>query len=206
MHRKHQPGLILALCIFVAGCSASTGSTTTLAGATTSPTKFSNLLVIGVAHDYDGRARFERRLVAQLGTRGTSATAYYVAVKGNKPITREAIEELVKSQNFDGVIITKVVNRDTDAQVKSGGAATKTVRKDDGALKLFRYDYQELNEPATLNINVSITILSELYETRNGDNVWALETQISKKEMVSEVVDDAVAKILRRLQKDRLID
>jgi hypothetical protein len=164
------------------------------------------LLVIGVAHDYDGRARFERRLVAQLGTRGTSATAYYVAVKGNKPITREAIEELVKSQNFDGVIITKVVNRDTDAQVKSGGAATKTVRKDDGALKLFRYDYQELNEPATLNINVSITILSELYETRNGDNVWALETQISKKEMVSEVVDDAVAKILRRLQKDRLID
>jgi hypothetical protein len=51
-----------------------------------------------------------------------------------------------------------------------------------------------------------ITISSELYETSNGDKVWTFESQLAKKDMVSEVVDDAVSKIMRRLRKDRLID
>lgn len=199
MHRNYQPAFILSLCFLVVGCSASTGNTS-------SETTFKNLLVIGVAHDYDGRSRFERTLATQLGNRGTSATAYYVAIKGNKPIDRESIENLVKTEGFDGVIITRVLNRDTDASMKTGGAATKTVRKDQGALKLFRYDYEELNEPATLNVNVSITISSELYETGNGDKVWEFESQLAKRDMVSRVIDDAVDKIMRRLRRDRLVD
>lgn len=206
MHRNYQPAFLLALCLIIAGCSASTGSSGTLAGAASGDMKFKNLLVIGVANDYDGRSRFERTLATQLGDRGASATAYYVAVKGNKPIDRESIENLVSTEGFDGVIITRVLNRDTDASMKTGAAATKTVRKDQGALKLFRYDYEELNEPATLNVNVSITISSELYETANGDKVWEFESQLAKRDMVSRVVDDAVEKIMRRLRRDRLID
>lgn len=206
MHLNHKPVLVLALCIIIAGCSASTGSKTALDGTKTSASKFSNLLIIGIAHDYDGRARFERSMVSQLTARGTAATAYYVAAQGNKPIDRESIEKLVQTGSYDGVIITKVLNRDTNTSVKTSAPATKTVRKDEGALKLFRYDYEELNEPATLNVNVSITISSELYETSNGDKVWTFESQLAKKDMVSEVVDDAVSKIMRRLRKDRLID
>jgi len=206
VHRIHQPALFLALCIFFAGCSTSTGSNATNAESKASASKFNNLLVIGVAHDYDGRARFERTLVSQLQARGTKATAYYVAAKGNNPIDRESIKNLVETDGYDGVIITKVLNRDTNTSVKTGAAATKTVRKDEGALKLFRYDYEELNEPATLNVNVTATISSELYETSNGDKVWTFESQLAKKDMVSEVVDDAVAKIMKRLRRDRLVD
>ena len=87
MHRNHKPTFVLALCIIIAGCSASTGSKTALDGTKTSASTFSNLLIVGIAHDYDGRARFERSMVSQLAARGTAATAYYVAAKGNNPLT-----------------------------------------------------------------------------------------------------------------------
>ena len=181
------------LAILVAACSTSAATRTTSAGVGESLSRIENILVVGVAQDYDSRARFERTLVTELITRGLEASAYYQAVGGNKPIDRETIESLVKSDGFDAVLITRVVNSDTETSVKSGSAATKTVRKDNA---LFRYDYQELNEPETLNISLSLKISSQLFDASNGDVVWELGTTISQKEMVSQVVDEAVAENL----------
>ena len=189
----------LTLVMLVAACSTSAATRSTSAGVGESLNRIENILVVGVAQDYDSRARFERTLVTELINRGLEASAYYQAVGGNKPIDRETIESLVKSDGFDAVLITRVVNSDTETSVKSGSAATKTVRKDNA---LFRYDYQELNEPETLNISLSLKISSQLFDASSGDVVWELETTISQKEMVSKVVDEAVEKISRRLDKD----
>jgi len=196
---------LLALCVVFAGCSASSQVAASSAVAKYQGATFNNILVIGVAQDYNGRARFERNLVSALSKHDVTAVAYYRAVGGNKPINREAIEQLVKAEGFDAVLITRVLNRDIAAQSKTGSAATKSVRKDEGALKLFRYDYEELNEPATLSVGVSVKLSSEVFDTDTGDLVWAIESNISKKDMTDRIVDEAVTIIVRRLQKDSLI-
>ena len=187
----------LALATLLAACSAATPTS-----SATAASDFNNYLIVGVAHDYDGRARFERTLVTELKKQGKAATAYYIAVGGNKPIDRETIESLVKSDGFDAVLITRVVNRNTETTTKSASATTTAVRKSNA---FFRYDYEELNEPATLNVSLAIDISSELFDTSNGDVVWQLETKLSENEMVSKVVDEAVSKISRRLKRDGYI-
>jgi hypothetical protein len=185
----------LALATLLAACSAATPTSS----ATNS---FDNFLVVGIAHDYDGRARFERTLVTELKKQGKTATAYYIAAGGNKPIDRETIESLVKSDGFDAVLITRVVNRNAETISKSASSTTTAVRKSSA---FFRYDYEELNEPATLNVTLAIDISSELFDPSNGDLVWQLETNLSHNEMVSKVVDEAVSKISRRLKRDGFI-
>lgn len=88
------------------------------------------------------------------------ATALYLAAGGNKPIVREAIEELAKAGSYDAVLISRPLSCNDDASMKTGSAAAKAVRKDGGGIDLFRYDYEELNEPVTWSVDFSITISS----------------------------------------------
>jgi predicted transcriptional regulator len=71
---------------------------------------------------------------------------------------------------------------------------------------LFRYNYEELNEPETLNVNMSVKLSSEVFDVESRSLVWAIESNISRKEIVDQLVDDAVKTIIKRLQKDGLID
>jgi hypothetical protein len=186
-------------------CSTPTRTSST-PGATNSDGRvFGNILVIGVANDYDGRARFERELATELKSLGINGTAYYSAVGGNKPINRQAIEALVKSDGFDAVLITKVLNRETTSTEKTGSAATKTTRKNGRAVDLFRYEYEELNEPVTLNIGLTVTISSELFAASDGQKVWSVESRISNKEMVSKIVDEAVSTVIKHLKSAGVI-
>lgn len=203
-YRSHLLALA-AFAVAISACSSTTKSVSTegLSGSADSP--FRNILVIGVAADYEARTRFERKLASELRATGTAATALYVAAGGNQPIERENIEKLVASNGYDAVLISKPLKRDTDAKMKTGGAATKAVRRDKGALHLFRYDYEELNEPATWNVNLSVTISTELFAARDSERVWAVETAVAKKDTLEEVISEATEKIVRRLKRDKLI-
>ena len=205
MRRIHQSFLLAVLSSIAIACSTPAETVTVPATADSSNKVFGNILVIGVADDYDGRARFERELVTELKALGASATTYYSAVGGNKPIDRNTIEKLVTSDNFDAVLITKVLNREFTSKVLAGSSETRAVRKDGGVVDLFRYEYQELNEPMTLDIKMSVSISSEMFATSDGQKVWAIEAEISPKEMTSQIVDEAVSTISRRLKKDGLI-
>jgi hypothetical protein len=183
-------------------CATSTQSSATSGSTSTSTKSFENILVIGVAHDYDGRARFERAMVSALQGQGKAARAYYIAVGGDKPIDRSSIEALAKSENFDAVLITRVLNSDSQSTVKTGLAGAKIVRKERA---FFRYDYQELNEPTTLDVELAITISSELFDVSSGDRTWSMQADLARQEFVSLIVDDAVSEISRQLKKDDAI-
>lgn len=189
----------------IVGCSASTGGISTERAPDHQDSPFSNILVIGVAADYEGRSQFERKLAADLKASGTNATAMYAVAGGNKPIARESIEALVQSEGYDAVLISRVVNRNADAAMKAGSAGAKAVRKDSGAIDLFRYDYEEINEPMTLDVNLSLVFTTELFAASDSQRVWAIESSISDKDYLAQVIDEAADIVVRRLKKDRLI-
>lgn len=188
----------------ISACSTTTGAVSAEGTSSSGHTRFGNILVIGVANDYEGRSMFERKLASGLRAAGADATALYIAAGGNKPIERKAIEDLVKANGYDAVLISKPVSRSADPSMKTGSAATKASRKG-GGIDLFRYDYEELNEPATWNVNLSITISTELFAASDSQKVWSTETKISKKDSLEELINEVSAKIVRQLKRNRLI-
>ncbi len=73
--------LLPALVLFLLG--ACTGTSTTTSPAST-PEQFSNVLVIGIAGNYESRAQFERVVVSQLRRAGVSAATYHSVIGGNR--------------------------------------------------------------------------------------------------------------------------
>lgn len=199
-------GLILAVLASIAACGASNSTRSTFDGPDYAGAAFSKVLVIGVADSLNNRATFERTLVQELSGNGTVATAYYTLVKGNDPIDRATIEGLVNERGFDAVLITRVLNREVGSSVKTGSSSAKKIRRDGGVVDLFRYDYEELNEPEALSMELSVVISSEVFSAATKDRVWAIESDISDYSSDGVLVLDAVEIVSRELRRDGLVN
>ena len=86
---------------------------------------FENYLVIGVAGDYDARAQFERSVVSRLRNRGASASAYYSLVPGNDTLNRDAVLAVVRDNNLDAVLLTRVLNQEAEVSTQRGSTAAR---------------------------------------------------------------------------------
>lgn len=190
----------MSIAIFAGGCAAT--STTDIDSADVS---FSNILVAAIADDYTNRAQYERTVVSGLRRSGVSATAYYEAVGGNKPISRETIRELIAKDGYDAVLLTRVLDARSNVKVQQGSTAAKVTRRNDRPIDFFRYDYEELDEPDDYKFNAAATLLTDLYSAADEKKVWTLEISNKGTDNVGALIDSSAAKVVKRLESDNLI-
>lgn len=186
----------------LSACGSSSRTISTLDGPAYAGPGFNNVLVLAIADSYNNRAIFERTLAREISSAGTSATAHYTLTKMDDPIDRPAIEKLVENGGFDAVLINRVLDSNFVSKKKTGSAATKVTRKDSA---LFRYDYEELNEPVTLALGVNAVISSELFSVASGAKVWAIQSDISDEASIDIAVVDAARIVAQRLRRDGLV-
>ena len=167
--------------------------------------RFSNILVIAVADDYNNRAQFERNVVSGIRKSGAAATAYYTVVGNNPPVTKDAIQNAVEERGFDAVLFTRVKGSAQAVKVKDGPASAQATVKGGNVFDLFRYDYEEYDEPENVRISTEVSLLTELYVTADEKKVWAVESSSYDRQSVEQIVDSEAAAIVRRLEKDKLI-
>ena len=189
------PAVFMLFATFaLAGCASSGGSD---AG----PSRFSSFLVIGVAGSYDSRAQFERVVVSGLRAEGVQARPYHLVSGGNKPLVREEVLAAIEEHGFDAVVVTRVLGTESDVEVRSAVTGAKVKRKDEGFLKLFRYDYEALGDPLNLTVNMQVDFVTELYSSETRDMVWSTETKGPKSDNVAILVDKTGKLVVRQLKR-----
>lgn len=199
--------LLLSALVLLAlsACASSHRTVSTFDGPKYSGPGYKKILVIGMADSYNSRTSFERMLAQRISGGAASATAFYTLVSRDDPIERDTVLSVVKEGGFDAVLVSRVVNRGVSSSTRTGSAMTKVTRKEGKPMDLFRYDYEELNEPSTLSLEVTIVMASELYDAATQTRAWAIETEFARTESVAVVVSDAVDIVASRVVKDGLI-
>lgn len=195
----------MAILALLSGCASTHRTTSTFDGPKYSGPGYTNILIIGVADSYNNRTTYERLLAQDLSAGNASATAYYTLADKDAPIDRAAVEKAVKEGGFDAVLISRVLNRGVTSKTREGSAMTKVTRKEGKAVDLFRYDYEELNEPSTINMEVTIVMSSELYDAASSNRAWAIETEFAREASVGVIIVDAVSIVADRVRRDGLI-
>jgi hypothetical protein len=196
--------LFISSLVFLAACAASTTATKIFSDDAYANSSFSNFLVIGVAGDYEARVKFERAIVAGLSAEGASAAAFH-AVQGNESISRDAVLAAVQLGGFDAVLVTRVKDRQTDMDVRSGSTGLKTTTIGGRPINFFRYDYQELNEAEELSFSTTIVLASELFSAVDEKMIWAIESTSADTTTVAELIDNSAGAIVNRLRSDGLV-
>ena len=199
--------IFAAVSLLVGACSAPTKVDKTFAAPNATNSSFGNFLVIGVAGDYNSRALFERDMVAKLRSKGVSATPYHYLVKGNQPLVREEVIELVKANGYDAVLVTRVKSREVESKTTRGPAVLKVTHKESGNLTFIRYDYEELNDLRKINLTATVYLTTELHSAASEEKVWAIEfsSSGSLENNIAQLVDNAANTIIESLVKDRLV-
>lgn len=208
MRKTVVTGLIVSAMALLAACNSTPSRTvSTFEGPQYQGPAFTKVLIIGMADSYDNRTAFERELAREIGGSGASATPSYTLMAVDAPIERESVVKIVEDGGFDSVLITRPLKRDAAASVKTARASGQAVRKDSegGMPNLFRYDYEELNEPDIISLQYDVVIGSELFSAETKERVWSIEADISDQASIGVLIIDASDIIATQLRTDGLI-
>ncbi len=195
------PVLLAFVTIFTGGCAV----TGTDSAPQTDDTSFSNFLVVAVAGNYNSRAQFERATVSGLRQQGASASTYYSTVGGNKPITPDDLRAAARSGNFDAVLVTRVLDTQTDLKVNEDREETDATPIGGKLVNLFRYNYSDYKNPGSVDLKASVTLATELYSVTTEEIVWSMEQTSKGETNLGLLIDETAATVVDRLDRDDLI-
>lgn len=195
----------LAVSALVLACANPAMTTKTMHDPAYADAVFTNFLVITFGENYDARAQFERQLVAAIKSNGEAATAYYTIAGNKAQLARDDISKAIDDGGFDAVLVTRVKGVESKVDVVSGAPETKTTRRSGTAFDLFSYDYEEMNDPDTVEVSTSVVVVCELYAASDEKKIWAIESSASSADGTGVLIDKEVETIIRHLKKDKLI-
>jgi hypothetical protein len=166
---------------------------------------YSDLLVVGIAGSYNSRAQFEREVVTKLKALGVQATAFHSVVEGDILVNRDSVKQALAGRTFDAVIVTRVLDTNSESELVDPATGTKVTRKEGNPLNFFRYDYEDLDDPPSLETTTSIAFETELYAVDGEKLVWSIESNSGKFDNVGVLIDSVADKIVQRLDRDGLL-
>jgi len=197
---------LVTLAFLLAACGSSgTRVTKTMHDTSIKGTRYSNVLVVAAADNYDARAQYERMVVSAIRKTGAEATAYYTVLGRNPPVTVNDITNAVRSRGFDSVLFTRVKGSTQQMKVKDGQASAQAVAKGGSLFDLFRYDYEEYDSPENVSVSTEVVLVTELYDAAAQKKIWAVETSSFDQESVEQIVDSAAETVVKALRRDGLI-
>ena len=158
--------------------------------------RFDNILVVGVSADYTNRAQFERTLASGLRSKRIYAAAYHTVTPGSDAISREAIVRALDTNGFDAVLVTRILDQGQSVEVSQGSSTAKASTIGGGPLNLFRYDYEELNEPGGIDVNLNARLSSELFAAEEGAMIWSIQLETEGAENIGVLIDDISGRII----------
>lgn len=192
--------VLLSASLVLAACASRPSQSTVIRTLSDLPPRhagFNNMLIISVAGDYESRALFESSLAADFADNQGQATAYFTVVGRRPQLTRPALETIILSRAFDSILLTRQKGQDQPDLV-----ANRPVGQ---AFDLFGYDYEELNNVASIEQATAITLVTELYSTADNRKIWAIDTLSFDKASVTELINEQVSTIAAELRKDRIL-
>ena len=69
-------------------------------------------------------------------------------------------------------------------------------------INFFRYDYEELNEPAEINLAMTVTLVTEVFSAADEKMIASFETSNRNAETVNHLIESTSAAIVDRLARD----
>lgn len=144
-------------------------------------------------------------MAARLGTSKVRAWTSLREMGAETVLSRETVGPAVRKLDADAVLVTRLVNQEISTETVDGRTGHKTRRKTDKAIDIFRYDYDEYEEPAYIVVKNTVSLTTDLYETSDGKLLYSVDTTTYEKESGLDVIDEVAAAISKQLRKDNLI-
>lgn len=200
--------LILAAVLLTAACESGPASKTTvdrvLLAAKLENAPYSNVLVVGATPRRETDRMIEEGLIKELRARDVVAYSFVRSSASTRP-SEEAVAQLVREKNADGVIVVSARFDRADIRQHDEQVSVDARPKQGGLLDFFRYDYKEVASPRYSSVTVDVKYVADFYDTESQKRVYSAESATAHGKTDYEIVMAESKAIVARLKKDGLI-
>lgn len=206
--------LILSTCL--AACAGKTSVSGNWEDQKIRAQKFENLLIVTLARNSSRRQQFDIQLVGNLSGANSTAIAASSLVEPEIKITRAIVEELVVTNNIDGVIVTRVteqrvvpkeITSKTDSQVYRNTGNSYGSFETGNTFDFVQYDYKpEIDTKDYTVANYNLILSTEVYETSDGKKIYHIESTAENQRDVTNMINTLSKKIAKQLRRTKLVD
>jgi hypothetical protein len=160
------------------------------------------ILVVGIAKTATGRRSFEDRFTAALGARNVDAVPSYRLLPSDDRLSEAELRDAIEGQNFDGVIVTRLVGVDEESVVVP--PRTETVPRR-GYYGHYGRGWDVVHTPGYIETRTIVRLDTQLYDAHTADPVWGALSETFDPESVDEAIDSVTAALTKRLTADELL-
>ena len=193
--------------VLIAACSLSTASKTTIAQYDRMPgydgAFFTSLLVIGVGENDE-----ERRFLEDVFCRVLSSDSAYMLpswklLPESRLLTETELKTAIGTDDFDGVLITRLVSVDEDEEHAEGDTSgVPRARPFEG---YYQASYEVVHEPGYYERTIAYRLETNLYAMRDGGLVWAAHSAIVDPASVEKGIDSLARAAAEKLRQEGLL-
>ena len=167
---------------------------------------FAKILIVGVSPDNGIRRRFEDSLVTAINPNNTVAVSSLAVMGADEPVERESLLAAARETGSDAVLITRLLNAESNTSTQGGRAGVDTQRRGDIPLAdFFRYDYVEYQDPLTTSTVNTVSLTTDLFGVADETRVWSADSVSLDKASVYGLIDGSTGSISMQLTRNGFI-
>jgi hypothetical protein len=199
--KRYALSALLLFPLLGAGCAS-----TSLQGVWKAPDtggKVNKVLVIGLTRNDTGRRALERQFVSKLSQEKTVAVDSSRYEPDGSKLTREKVEEIVKSNGFDAVILSRLVDVHREAQYVPSGYASYGGA---GFYGYYGYAWPAVYSPGYVTESTNVQVETQLFRTADqGSLVWSTISQTVDPSGVDDAAEGIAGAVVNRLAEDKVL-
>jgi len=167
---------------------------------------YDRMLVVGIAADASRQVRIEELIVDTLRAEGIEAVPGHTRLGTSATLMQDEIDAAARDTQSDAILVAHLVSASVDAELEEGRVDIKSTCRGGSPVDLFLYDREELREPDEVRVAHTVTMVTNLYDTRNEKRVWTIQSTCFDKTDFDSVLRQEADAIVRQLRVDALIE
>jgi hypothetical protein len=196
-------GLVALSNLMFISCGGSTEVINTWKNDKVQIGKIHKILLIGVAKDPWIRKMFEGELKNEFADYGVEAVSSLEIVSPDEKITKENFELYFGKENFDAVLVTRVVAENIEK------TRVYNYTPSYGYYGFYGYYYSAYNyayNPGYTVEEKSVNLETNVYDIKSMQLAWSALSESFNVKKASDVIDPLVHMIVDEMQSDGLIE
>lgn len=199
----------IAAALLLVGLLSACGSKSTLLSNWQEPssrgTAYSSFVVIAVHNNRMIREAYEMEMVEALAARGARVITGTSVLPADDPLNRDAVQAILKEQNIEAAVVTRLISADTQEYFMPESAATSATAYYNTFWGFYSSSYTMINEPGFMGSETIVNLESNLYEVAEGTLVWTGVVETLNPDDAMEAVRSQVKTVTERFEKLGLV-
>jgi hypothetical protein len=163
------------------------------------------ILVVGISETSLGRRTYEDRFGEALRSGGATAVSSYQLLPTDDRLTKEQLEEVVRRDDFDGVIVTRLLEVAEETTYVPPSTHVVPSYGYGGYYGYYGRNYDVVHSPGYTRTTEIVRVETRLWNAADSQLAWGITSETFDPKSTDDAIASVTKKLVQQLSKDGLL-